>query len=182
MKRLSILLASSLVLLFAATACDSDDGGSSFTGMYKLTSYQESAACDGSGEWTDKDTDITYFQYKKDDFLGVALLGFHDCTGETEDTCSDTINLDNTYTYATGDKLMASTPMAMGSGGTCMTSINDMVMELTETGIKWTITKYSGEMTAPEGVDCFDIDDAKVLETKGDMACESTEKYEADKL
>ena len=168
------------LFVFAALsfgACDDDSPGQ-YDGMYQMTVAQESDTCDGTG-WVDINLPYSYFQLHHESFFGTPIIAFHDCTGETADTCDDAIELVWTFMkeFCFWEQHMTSS--SFQDPDICNVSQRRGLIEETETGIAITVTHKSGAVTVTSEDEC----EPELADTHEDeLTCTGQEYYEATLL
>ncbi|MBU1534828.1 hypothetical protein KKF84_05880 [Myxococcota bacterium] len=165
-----------LAFLLGSVGCDDDSpAGSEYNGTYELISHQESATCE-TPEWTDVEITDPYFRLHAESFFGTPIIAWNECTGNTDDTCDDSIDLMSTFTRIDGQWVQYMATSSFNGESICLVTLRRGILEETDTGVIWNVTTKTGTLTVETEEEC-DPDLAQSREDE--LECSDLERYEA---
>lgn len=167
-----------LSLLCACSDSDDEPLGKEHDGIYQKTKLQKRASCSEQEPWEDVPIQSRYFKLEAQTFGTASILGWHTCTGPSESTCNDAIELPGSFVLHDG-QWMSQVTWSMGIGGNCSLGSTRAIPVFSSTGFEMTTHSSTGDVQLKDGEKCdLDIDE-KYFES---LPCESMEYLEATRL
>lgn len=159
--------------------CDDDKAtGSEYNGFYCITAFQERASCDDADPWQDRTPDAPCFSLNAENFFGTPILAWRNCTGNTPDTCDDSVSLTESFVRVDGTWMQSMDSASGQNGGSCQLSSRRGLLAKTADGIEVTTTTRAGVVSLPAGSAC---DTDRVEEYEDSLDCTGMQRLTAQK-
>ena len=147
MKTIPLLVG--LITLGLLSACSDDDAdqsmGQEHNGLYQITKYQSKDGCSEQQPWVDQAPKSQYFKLNAASLMGTRILEWHWCSGPSENTCDEAIDLVGSFVWDQG-QWKSSITWAMGSAPDCSLGSTQGIPVFSSTGMELTIRTSEGQV------------------------------------